>query len=587
MAGLWLPLAVLWAAALLLPGLGLGQGHPSPQPSPAASGAAPLQDAEQEQGYYLRQLFGLYGANGTLSFAGLTRLLLSLGLGRVQVVELEHEGLGHGHVVHLDILEVQDHKHQHQHPALEQGRPQPPSLGPEGRRENATARLGSPPRTQPGTIRPPPTAPAPTRPAASWGPRPTCAPGLPASPAPAPAPSLLEKVLTLEHAVADHLHEDCLNVTQLLGNFGLTSVTAITPAQFTLLCPALLYQIDSRVCIRHYDQLAPEPPGGLWPGLGWGLLAVTLLSLAPALPILLLPVLGHHLRRLLLAFLGALAAGTLCGDALLHLWPHAQGSHHRLPGERRDAVLKGLSGLGAIYLLFLLERLLGTLRRSRSRSAGGRGKQGPGPAGAAAFPSWRGSFAGAGPEAQQLQVPEPGWPEVQELDHHEHSPGAAEAAWMVILGDGIHNLTDGLAIGAAFSEGVSSGLSTTVAVFCHELPHELGDVAVLLRAGLPLRRVLLCNLLSAGLAYLGAAGGALLSQAAGHLTPWVFSATAGIFLYVALVDMLPAMLRPSRSQEGPGATASFALQNLGFVLGAALMLCIALFEGQLSLRPAP
>ena len=56
-------------------------------------------------------------------------------------------------------------------------------------------------------------------------------------------------------------------------------------------------------------------------------------------------------------------------------------------------------------------------------------------------------------------------------------------AWMIIIGDTIHNLSDGLAIGAAFSEGgssgVSGGISTSIAVFCHELPHELGKCKML------------------------------------------------------------------------------------------------------------
>ena len=51
-------------------------------------------------------------------------------------------------------------------------------------------------------------------------------------------------------------------------------------------------------------------------------------------------------------------------------------------------------------------------------------------------------------------------------------------AWMIIIGDTIHNISDGLAIGAAFSEagssGITGGISTSIAVFCHELPHELG-----------------------------------------------------------------------------------------------------------------
>jgi zinc transporter ZupT len=60
--------------------------------------------------------------------------------------------------------------------------------------------------------------------------------------------------------------------------------------------------------------------------------------------------------------------------------------------------------------------------------------------------------------------------------HGDKVPSSiAAVAWMVIAGDGVHNFSDGLAIGAAFSESLSSGLSTSLAVFCHELPHELGE----------------------------------------------------------------------------------------------------------------
>lgn len=58
--------------------------------------------------------------------------------------------------------------------------------------------------------------------------------------------------------------------------------------------------------------------------------------------------------------------------------------------------------------------------------------------------------------------------------------GISAVAWMIIIGDTIHNISDGLAIGAAFSEGgssgISGGISTSIAVFCHELPHELGMI---------------------------------------------------------------------------------------------------------------
>uniref|UniRef100_A0A452H3I0 Uncharacterized protein n=1 Tax=Gopherus agassizii TaxID=38772 RepID=A0A452H3I0_9SAUR len=513
-------LAGLWVAALLLP----GECHPPP--GLPARAPAPLEDAEQEQGYYLQQLFGLYGENGTLSFHGLTRLLQSLGLGHVQVVEMEHEALGHGHVTHLDILEVQDNK-----PRAASGGTRPPL---DTEESNATG--------HPGSRRDPVQDP----------------PGLPRL-------TLLERVLALDHSIVDHLHEDCLNVTQLLVNFGLNTGSQITPEQFTLLCPALLYQIDSRVCIRCLTLLPLAV-------LGWGFLAITLISLPSALALLLVPFLGRDFGRLLLAFLVALAVGTLCGDALLHLWPHAQGRRQETPREQQDSVLKGLSVLGGIYLLFLIEHLLGTLRHRRRQ--------------AVRRLLW--GWVVLPVQGSYMVTTHPGsLPSVdgqtEELSHHGHSHGpaasSADIAWMVILGDGIHNLTDGLAIGAAFSDGVSSGLSTTVAVFCHELPHELGDLAMLLQAGLPVKRVLLSNLTSAFLAYLGMAVGTVVSQGASPITPWIFSITAGIFLYVALVDMVRGSWL---CRKGP--VTYFALQNLGFLLGAAIMLCIALFEGQMSFR---
>ncbi|XP_054033306.1 zinc transporter ZIP5 [Dryobates pubescens] len=565
---------------LLLGALGLlARGVPGGSPGPLP------EDAAQEHGYYLQQLFGQYGANGTLPSEGLARLLGSLGLGRVQVVRIQHEELGHGHVSHLDLLEVQEEKHRHRHPAWEHS----PELAPGSPLPTRAAAAAASP--QPSQT-PSWTKPVPAEPSGAT-------PGAP--PRPQAGLSLLGRVLGLEHSGADHPHDDCLNVSQLLGSFGLDSGSQLTPEQFTLLCPALLYQIDSRVCIQHRDEVTLPPPGGaLWPGLGWGLLAVALLSLPSALAIALVPLLSRSSFRSLLTFLVALAVGTLCGDALLHLWPHAQGRHQEALAEPGAAVLQGLAALGGIYLLFLLELLLGVLRRSREATQRSPGESLEVAVGVLA--PLQGGSELAAPEPE-LELKPHGHSHGHTHGHshghthghthghshghaHGHShgstlppkPGAADVVWMVVLGDGIHNLTDGVAIGAAFSHSLASGLSTALAVLCHELPHELGDLAVLLQAGTAPRTLLLLNLLSALLSCLGAAVGVAVGQSWSHLTPWILTTTAGIFLYVALADMLPEALRGAQG-PGEGTWSRFLLQNVGFLLGSGIMLGIALAEG--------
>lgn len=91
--------------------------------------------------------------------------------------------------------------------------------------------------------------------------------------------------------------------------------------------------------------------------------------------------------------------------------------------------------------------------------------------------------------------------------------------------------------GAAFAENLAGGFSTSLAVFCHELPHELGDFAILIKAGMSIRSAIYYNILSSVLSFIGLFVGILFGQSQ-DAAQWMFAAAAGMFIYIALVDMV-------------------------------------------------
>jgi len=194
--------------------------------------------------------------------------------------------------------------------------------------------------------------------------------------------------------------------------------------------------------------------------------------------------LGDAVRIRLIPWLISYAVGTLLGVALLALLPEALDT---LPPESALATL-----LGGVLSFFLLEKLV----------------------------MWRHCH-----------------------DGHECEVHTSSAASLVIVGDAFHTFVDGAVIAAAVVTSIPLGLTTAIAVAAHEIPQEVGDVAILLRAGYSKTQALMLNLLSAGGGVLGALAMLWASKFLPNALPFVLSFAAGSFLYVAMSDLIPDLHR--------------------------------------------
>ncbi|XP_065665882.1 zinc transporter ZIP12-like isoform X3 [Hydra vulgaris] len=154
--------------------------------------------------------------------------------------------------------------------------------------------------------------------------------------------------------------------------------------------------------------------------------------------------------------------------------------------------------------------------------------------------------------------------------------------WMIFVGDAIHNFMDGMAIGTAFSDtfpaSLNGGISTSIAILLHELPHELGDFAVLLASGLSIKQACIMHFISSITAFVGGSFGVSLGTE-WNSGFWILSLTAGLFIYVALVDMLPEVLHNKLLRTRP--LIACILSMLGMFIGFAIMFCLAAWEEEL------
>lgn len=152
---------------------------------------------------------------------------------------------------------------------------------------------------------------------------------------------------------------------------------------------------------------------------------------------------------------------------------------------------------------------------------------------------------------------------VPTTDEHPHPFGV-----MNLIGDGLHNLIDGMIIAGAFLVSPALGLATTLAIVAHEIPQEISDFGVLIHAGFTKKQAVFYNLLSATAAFVGA--GAVLLAGGTGLNGYIIPFTAGGFIYIAGSDLIPELHKETAPKES-------AKQLVFIAAGAAVMWLLKIF----------
>lgn len=240
----------------------------------------------------------------------------------------------------------------------------------------------------------------------------------------------------------------------------------------------------------------------------YALISVFIISLISVIGALAFSIDQQKLKKILI-YLVSLSTGTLLGDAFIHLLPEAYA-------DARFPVVVSLFTLGGIMVFFVMEK----------------------------FFHWRHCH------------------EVADEDHpHPFS-------FVIMVGDSIHNLIDGMVIAGSYLVSIPVGIATTVAVVFHEIPQEIGDFGSLLYGGFSKKKAILFNFLSGLLAVLGAVVVLLIGTNTETFLACLIPFTAGGFIYIASADLIPELHKHTEIKKSVGQLFMFIL---GIVIMASLL----------------
>jgi len=144
--------------------------------------------------------------------------------------------------------------------------------------------------------------------------------------------------------------------------------------------------------------------------------------------------------------------------------------------------------------------------------------------------------------------------------------------YLLLIANLLHNFMDGLALGTSFSSNSkNTAISTLIAVVAHEIPHELGDLGVLIHAKFSVTQAVACNLVTNMGAVLGAIIGVAIGSMSEVANAYLMGIVAGNFLYISLANMMPAVMEEKKPKIS-------AMMILAAIVGAGLMYAVLEIE---------
>jgi len=315
-----------------------------------------------------------------------------------------------------------------------------------------------------------------------------------------------------------------------------------------------------------------------------------LISVAPFLILFLVPLDSTKEKEPLLKILLSFASGSLLGDAFLHLIPHALTAHsenstphihththshsHGEDGSHGHDMVVGVWVLFGIITFLMVEKFVRLVKgghgHSHSSNTPGMPIKSDDHDGKETEPG-----SGKSPSGNKRNARESGIRERKKVKEHTDESAAKQgneikvSGYLNLAADFTHNFTDGLAIGASYLAGKNIGIITTVTVLLHEVPHEIGDFAILIQSGCSRRKAIFLQLTTA----LGAITGTVVSLLVeGEVaTTWILPFTAGGFIYIATVSVIPELLGDTKFWQS-------VKEIIALVTGVYMMVLIAEYE---------